>query len=136
MMTFAKIKMKRMLYPVIISEFNDDGHYFVATSPNIPGMVTQGDSFSDAAYWAEEAIATMLEGEKEYPQVQDPSKWNLRDNDKVVYISVDMEKWLSKNSKTVHKTISVPEYLNNLAKEHNINVSKLTTEALKNKLGV
>lgn len=135
-MVYLTIEMKRIIYPVIISEYNDDGHYFVVTSPNIPGMVTQGDTFSDAAYWAEDAIATMLEDKKEYPQVQDPTNWNIKDNEKIVYISVDMDKWLKKNSRTIHKTISVPEYLNNLAKEQNINVSKLTTEALKNKLGV
>lgn len=91
-MAISKTQMKRMLYPVIISEFNDDGRYFVATSPNIPGMVTQGDSFSDAAYWAEDAISTMLEDEKEYPEIQDPSKWGLKDNDRIVYISIDVNK--------------------------------------------
>lgn len=131
-----KFTMNKLMYPVIISEYNDDGHYYVVTSPNIPGMVTQGDSFSEAAFWAEDAIATMLDGEDEYPNVQDPSDWSLSSNDKLVYISVDMNKWLSKNSKTVKKTITVPEYLNTMAKANNINVSRLTTEALKNKLGI
>lgn len=63
---------KRLIYPVIISEFNDDGHYFVVTSPNIKGMVTQGDTAEEAIYWAEDAIATMLDG-TEYPEPQDPS---------------------------------------------------------------
>lgn len=31
---------KGIVYPIIVSESDDDGHYFVATSPNIPGMVT------------------------------------------------------------------------------------------------
>lgn len=128
--------MKRLVYPVIISEFHDDGHYYVATSPNIPGMVTQGETFSDAAYWAEDAIATMLEDETEYPQVADPQAWKLKDNEKIVYVAVDMDKWLAKNSKTVRRSISVPEYLSKLANEQNINVSQLTTEALKKKLGV
>lgn len=45
---------KRLIYPIIVEEFNDeDGHFFVATSPNIPGMVTQGDTMADVAYWAE-----------------------------------------------------------------------------------
>ena len=41
--------MRNLIYPVIISEYHDDGHYYVATSPHIPGMVTQGDTFSEAA---------------------------------------------------------------------------------------
>ncbi|WEV51693.1 type II toxin-antitoxin system HicB family antitoxin [Lactobacillus sp. ESL0731] len=86
--------MKKLVYPVIITEVNDeDGHYFVASSPNIQGMVTQGDTWEEVVYWAEDAIATMIEGE-EYPKPQDPKNWKLEPNDKVVYITVDMEKWL------------------------------------------
>ncbi|MCQ0050449.1 type II toxin-antitoxin system HicB family antitoxin [Pediococcus acidilactici] len=124
------------MYPVIISEYNDDGHYYVVTSPNIKGMVTQGDTFEDAVYWAEDAIGTMLDGEKSYPKVQDPSNWKLNKNDRLVYITVDMSKWLKKNSKTVKKTITVPEYLNEMAKEQNINVSRVASEALKRELGI
>ncbi|MGR3915961.1 hypothetical protein [Pediococcus acidilactici] len=57
-------------------------------------MVTQGDTFEDAVYWAEDAIGTMLDGEKSYPKVQDPSNWKLNKNDRLVYITVDMSKWL------------------------------------------
>ena len=128
--------MRNLIYPVIISEYHDDGHYYVATSPNIPGMVTQGDTFSDAAYWAEDAIATMLDGQASYPEVQDPRSWDLKSNDRLVYITVDLDKWLHKNSKTIKKTITVPEYLSVMAKEQNINVSHLTTKALKAELGI
>lgn len=124
------------MYPVIISEYNDDGHYYVVTSPNIKGMVTQGDTLEDAVYWAEDAIGTMLDGEKSYPKVQDPSNWKLNKNDRLVYITVDMSKWLKKNSRTVKKTITVPEYLNEMAKEQNINVSRVASEALKRELGI
>ena len=128
--------MRNLIYPVIISEYHDDGHYYVATSPNIPGMVTQGDTFSDAAYWAEDAIATMLDGQASYPKVQDPRSWDLKSNDRLVYITVDLDKWLHKSSKTIKKTITVPEYLSVMAKEQNINVSQLTTKALKAELGI
>ena len=128
--------MRNLIYPVIISEYHDDGHYYVATSPNIPGMVTQGDTFSDAAYWAEDAIATILDGQASYPEVQDPRSWDLKSNDRLVYITVDLDKWLHKNSKTIKKTITVPEYLSVMAKEQNINVSQLTTKALKAELGI
>ncbi|KAF0369973.1 type II toxin-antitoxin system HicB family antitoxin [Pediococcus acidilactici] len=127
---------KKLMYPVIISEYNDDGHYYVVTSPNIKGMVTQGDTLEDAVYWAEDAIGTMLDGEKSYPKVQDPSNWKLNKNDRLVYITVDMSKWLKKNSKTVKKTITVPEYLNEMAKEQNINVSRVASEALKRELRI
>ncbi|QBO37512.1 HicB family protein [Periweissella cryptocerci] len=121
---------KRLIYPVVIGEFHDDGDYFVASSPNIPGMVTQGDTLADAAYWSEDAIATMIDEMPEYPASADPSGWQLAANERIVYVSVDMPKWLQANSKTIKKTITVPKYLSDLAKERGINVSKVATEAL------
>lgn len=134
-MAYLNNDMKtKLVYPIIATECNDeDGHYFVATSPNIPGMVTQGDTLAELAYQAEDAIATMLDGEK-YPEVEDASKWDLENNQHIVYITVDMAKWL--NSKTVRRNITVPQYLNDLAKERGINVSRLATEALKAELNI
>ena len=126
---------KRLIYPVIISEFNDDGHYFVVTSPNIKGMVTQGDTAEEAIYWAEDAIATMLDG-TEYPEPQDPSDWKVKKNEGIVYVSVDMTAWLKANSKTIRKTITVPKYLSDLAKDNGINVSAVATQALEETLNV
>lgn len=123
---------KRLVYPVIVKEYNDeDGHYYVATSPNIKGMVTQGDSLSDVVYYSEDAIATMISDYKEYPEPQDPKDWKLDDNERVVFISVNMDQWLKKYGKTVRKNISIPEYLNDWAKDNNINVSRVTADALK-----
>ena len=78
----------------------------------------------------------MLDGETAYPKVQDPSNWKLAANERLVYITVDMNKWLKKNAKTIKKTITVPEYLSKMAKEQNINVSKVASDALKKILGV
>lgn len=125
---------KRLVYPIIATEHNDeDGHYYVATSPNIKEMVTQGDTMADIAYQTEDAIATMLDGET-YPEPQDPSSWQLEENQRIIYISVDMAKWLKKNTQTVRRTITVPEYLNDLAKQRHVNVSRIATDALKAEL--
>ncbi|KRN29249.1 hypothetical protein IV38_GL000131 [Lactobacillus selangorensis] len=52
-------------------------------------MVTQGDTFSDAVYWAKDVIITMLADSDIYPKGQDPSDWKLNDNDRLVYITVN-----------------------------------------------
>ncbi|WP_407894732.1 hypothetical protein [Lacticaseibacillus sp. N501-2] len=83
-----------LIYPVIMHEINDaDGHYFTATSPNIPGMVIQGDNRDDTAAEAINAIATLLDGEP-YPGVQDPTTWHLEPNETIAYIPVNMTRWL------------------------------------------
>ncbi|MCH4009916.1 type II toxin-antitoxin system HicB family antitoxin [Companilactobacillus sp.] len=118
-----------LIYPIIISKFTDDSEYFVATSPIIPGMVTQGDTMADAAYWSIDAIATMMEDE-DYPKSVDPSNWELNDNQIIVYVPVDMNKWIQNNSHLVNETITIPEYINTLAIENGIDVSQIATQAL------
>lgn len=130
-----------VLYPVVFTEISDeDGHYFGVESPNIRGMHSQGETFEDAFFWAEDAIATMLDGENEYPDVMNPADWKLEDNQFVNYVKVDMKKWYREKAlasvKTITRSVTIPEYLNELAKDNNINVSRVLTEALSTKLGV
>lgn len=125
------MKENILIYPVIVTECNDEsGHYFGVSSPNIKGMVTDGKTIEEAIIHAEDAIATMI-SDTEYPAVQNPSEWHLEDNESVMWVSVNMTRWLNDYGKTVRRNVTIPEGLNNWAKENNINVSKVTTEALK-----
>lgn len=130
---------KVLIYPTIFVENNDeDGHYFTVYSPNIEGMVTEGDTREEAAIEAVDAIATMLDGE-DYPAVQDPGTWKLKSNESIVYITVNMTSWYAEKAralktKTIRRTITLPEYLNDLAKERRLNVSRIASEALEKEL--
>lgn len=78
---------KRLYYPVIITECNDEaGHYYGVSSPNIPGMVTDGNTMEEALLHTEDAIATMLADMADYPAVQDPTNWHLGSRDRVMWI--------------------------------------------------
>lgn len=99
-------------------------------------MVTDGETIQDAIVHAEDAIATMISDDVEYPEVQDPSNWELEDNQRIMWVSVNMTKWLNDYGKTVRKNITISEGLNNWAKENNINVSRVATEALKQLAGI
>ena len=109
------MKQEILAYPVILTEYNDDGHYYVVTSPNIKGMVTDGDTIAEALYHAKDAMATMLDGTN-YPKTQDPKRWELKGNQQVSWVTVNMTKWQSRYGKTVRRNSSIPEGLNNLAK--------------------
>ncbi len=85
-------KHELLVYPVIVSERHDDGNYFIVTSPNIPGMVTDGKTFSEAMFWSQDAIATAIVG-TEFPEPMDPTDWYLEDNEKLVYVAIDMDYW-------------------------------------------
>ena len=126
------MKEKILIYPVIVTECNDEaGHYYGISSPNIKGMVTDGKTMPEAVLHAEDAIATMISDMAEYPKVQDPTKWKLSDNDSAMWVTVNMAKWLNQYGKTMRRNISLSEGLNNWAKENNINVSQVTTNALR-----
>lgn len=85
---YRSILTKEMKYPVILTEYHDDGYYYyVVTSPNIPGMVTDGDTIAEALIHAEDAIATMLDG-TDYPAVQDPKLWQLKANQFVAWVTL------------------------------------------------
>lgn len=84
-------------YPVILTAYNDEsGHYYVATSPNIQGLVADGETIEEALYETQDAILCLLEGEK-YPKVQDPADWKLKDKQKVFW--VPLFKPIKENSK-------------------------------------
>ncbi|KRM55474.1 type II toxin-antitoxin system HicB family antitoxin [Lacticaseibacillus sharpeae] len=129
------MKKNILMYPTIFEEITDEsGHYYVVSSPNIPGMHTDGATMQEAVEYAVDAIATMLDGEQ-YPQPDDPTAWTLQANQQVVYVSVDMDAWQAEKMRmrklqTVRRTITIPEYLNDQAKALKINVSRVATEAL------
>lgn len=129
------MRFKKKSYPVVIGEYIDDNEstkYYVASSPNIPGMVTQANSFNEAIINSEDAIITMLNGHP-LPEMKDASKWKLEENERLVYISVDLSKIDAESKKTIQKSITIPKFLNELAKNNDVNVSELVTKTLAKK---
>jgi antitoxin HicB len=53
--------MARLTYSVLLQPDPDEGGYTV-TVPELPGIVTQGDTFEEALAMAREAIALHVEG--------------------------------------------------------------------------
>jgi antitoxin HicB len=115
-----------VIYPVI---FENDGDYIMATVPDI-GHSTEGDSMINAVAMAENLIGITLEAEISFPEPTDIRDIKLTDDQIIAYVSVDMDAYRRKYSKTVRKNVTIPEYLNKMAKEQQINVSQLLTEAL------
>lgn len=80
----------KVKYPVIVEEFNDeDGHYYVAISPNIKGLVTDGDTITELVEHIKDAIAGWLSG-NEHPIVQDSTKWALKEHQRIMWVNVDL----------------------------------------------
>lgn len=84
-------------YPIIIQECNDkSGHYYVATSPNLQGLVTDGNTEKEVLINSQDAIATLLDIAESVPKVQNPNKWHLKPNQQVRWVTTNLSLWQRK----------------------------------------
>ena len=105
--------------------------------------VTYGDSFNDAIEMGKEYLILKLEdyenNKKNFPKASSISdlKKKLKNNQEIVYITLnyEYEKSLIKLA-YVKKTLTIPSYLDILAKNKNINFSQVLQNALKKELGI
>lgn len=119
-----------VVYPAI---FEPDGDYTLVTIPDIKHS-TEGDNLIDAVKMAEDLIGITLEDQDTFPPATDIKDITLTPTQNIAYVSVDMFDYRRKHSKIIRKNVTIPEYLNKIAKERHINVSQVLTEALHKKL--
>lgn len=123
------------VYPAIVHFANNS---LWLEFPKLVGCTTFGDNIEEVYDNAMEAmevyILSSLENNISLPNATDfkELKSNIDDNSFITYIKKDID--LSKNTKSVKKTLTIPAWLNNLALEKNINFSKELQEALVDKL--
>lgn len=124
---------EKVLYPVILEPEEKD--VFVQV-PDIQGGFTQGKDVFDAIEMAKDVIGNLLEdiNPENYPKASDPKDIKLEDGQQLVYVDVDMREFKRKYPRTVRRNVTIPEYLNVMAKNKKINVSKLLSDALETKL--
>lgn len=126
---------KKLVYP---ATFVQDGDYIVVEFPDVEGAFTQGEDLQEAYEKAEEVLASILSESNEYPAASSIDKVKSLYPDKGFgLVEVDLDAFRRKyRSNKVRRNISLPEWLNELANDTKINVSEVTTEALKEKLNV
>lgn len=126
---------KKVVYP---ATFTQDGEYIFVEFPDVEGAFTQGENIQEAYEMAEEVLGVILADSKNYPLASSVQEITQSyPNSDVALVGVDIDAFRRKyRSKTVRKNITLPEWLNELAVSEKINVSQVTTEALKEKLGV
>lgn len=127
----------KLYYPAIFIR-DDDG--YTVEFPDLPGCVTQGDNFEEAFEMAQDAasgwILTSIEDGEE---VQSPSPIDAIDGNGgyVNYIPLDIDEYAKQYStKSIKKTLSIPQWLNTLAERAEINFSQELQRALKERLGL
>ena len=130
--------MGKYVYPALIKQ--EESGYSV-TFPDVSGCYTCGDTLADVIAMAEDALALVMyekETEKESPPKQTELKNIICEQDEIAtLIYCDTLVYRKMYDKTaVKKTLTIPNWLNVMAEEANINFSQLLQEALKSKLSV
>ena len=131
--------MAKYVYPAIFTK-EENGLYSV-DFPDIKGCVTCGDDLADALYMAQDVLAFTLydyeRDKKKVPVPSDPDSIEVPNGSFVNCVLCDtLEYQKRNNNKAVKKTLSIPEWLNELAINAGVNFSQVLQDALKSQLNV
>ncbi|MCM1287184.1 MAG: type II toxin-antitoxin system HicB family antitoxin [Clostridium sp.] len=130
--------MKTELFYPAVFQTEDDGGFSVFF-PDIDGCNTCGDNLNDAYEMASDALGLVLsymdENNEIIPEPSTPNNLVLDEGQFVVLIKFNMLEYLKKNnSKSIKKTLTIPEWLNEEALRCNINFSQALQEVLMEKI--
>ncbi|MFM1573036.1 type II toxin-antitoxin system HicB family antitoxin [Helcococcus ovis] len=128
----------KYVYPAIF-DYADDG--ISIEFPDLPGCLSCADTDEEALYMAEDVLGLwMLNLEEDKEEIPEPSKLNdikIETNQKTVLISVWMPTIRKAiNNKSIKKTLTIPQWLDFMAREKDLNFSFILQEALKKELQI
>lgn len=105
--------------------------------PDIDGAFTCADTLEEGIEMSQEVIAGMLYGAKEYPEMKIINKKTLKNNQEVIYINVFLPYQFAKTKEVYkNKMVTLPTWLEYIAKQKNINFSRVLQEGLKKELNI
>ena len=110
-------------------------YVFIRIIRNMEGLLC-GEDLTNALEMASDMIGLMLEDTTNYPKPSKLESIHVADNDIKTIVAIDMDDYRRNNSKTIRKTVTVPEYLVKMGKEKNLNFSAVLTKALKTELNL
>lgn len=132
------------IYPAVFYKERGKGYYVIF--PNFEGA-TGGETLEEAYRMANDFLGLKLydyfiEG-KIYPEAENIKSIKINDEDAVIeesftsLVAVDMKEYVKNyEHRTVRKNVTIPSYLNEMAKNNNINVSAVLQKALIEELGL
>ena len=125
------------VYPVVFSK-EDDGTFCVY-APDFLGCVTEADDYADGIDKIRDGICGMLyaleRDKKTAPEPSEPGEVELEAGDVVALVDVDLLDYKRRiGSKAVRRTISIPEYLDEMATRAGVSLSQITQDALRSML--
>lgn len=131
----------KLIYPACFYPCEEGGYTVIF--PDLPGCVTEGDTLSEALDMATDAASGWLldsvENNQQIPQASDIKNVIADEYESgfVSIVSIDLDEYSKKyGNKAVKKTLTIPQWLNTIAEEKNVNFSQVLQAALKEQLGI
>ena len=137
----------KLIYPAIFYKDKESSGYSIIF-PDIHTGATCCDSVSEGYYMAEDFLGCSLyddyiEGNHmpkatrfEDVKIED-DEYSDMDLSFKTMIDIDMDDYIRRtSSKTIKKTVTIPSYLNEMAKASDINFSRVLTDGLKRELNI
>ncbi|MFG6321978.1 MAG: type II toxin-antitoxin system HicB family antitoxin [Lachnospiraceae bacterium] len=126
------------VYPIKIKE--EDG-VFLITFPDFPDQMADAADESGVIRSAQEVLALcIIDNENQGIECPEPSRENdilLEEGERIVYVHLWMPYFRDITKEVyVKKTLTIPQWLDLLAKEKNINFSAVLVNGLKQELGI
>ena len=129
------------VFPAVFETEKEGGYsvYF----PDIEGCYTSGKTLEEAMLNAEDVLClTLYDREESKEPIPEPSsldavRANAAEHDFVSFVKCDTLTYRKfYRDKAVKKTLTIPQWLNDLAEANRVNFSKTLQTALANQLGV
>lgn len=126
------------IYPIKVKEEEET---FLITFPDFPEQMTDAEDEAEVIRSAQEVLSLcIIDNEKQGIPNPEPSKENeivLEEGERVIYVHLWMPYFRNINREIyVKKTLTIPQWLDLLAKEKNINFSAVLVSGLKKELGI
>ena len=125
-------------YPIKLKKMPD---VCLVTFPDFPGQMTEGESQEEAVWAARELLALCISSNEdrgiENPSPSEPGQIVTEEGEKLIYVHLWMP-YFRQIQKTIYvkKTLTIPKWLDEMAKEKNVNFSAVLVKCLKSELGM
>lgn len=134
------MKDLKVIYSIIITKDDNDSDVpYLVQIPALDGY-TQGTSIANAIDMARDYIGLAVMDMEDSGIAIPNSSYDLpkaSKGDVVTLVDVDVTAYRRQHdNKVVKKTLTIPNYLNELGKENNVNFSELLSNSLKEKFNV
>ena len=128
-------------FPAVLTIDHEDNDAVLVSFPDLDNCFADGNDFADALEEAREALGNVLywmeKDEQPIPEPSDIRTIEVHNDSIKTLVAVDMIEFRRAwDTRSVNRTVTLPAWLDEMAKKEQVNFSQALQQALKNKLGI